>query len=262
VSVYLADTHAHLADPALFLDVEEIVATASAVGIERILAVGTDLATSRVCVGLADRFAAVFAAVGNHPHDAATFDEQILDELRALASHQKVVAIGEIGLDYYRENAPRDRQLLAFRRQLELAAELSLPVIVHNREADQDVLEAIAATARPQALAGRAGVLHCFTGSVELADRAKDLGFFVSFAGNLTYKKSSELRAIAAVLALDQILVETDCPYLAPETMRGRTNRPANVRFVVERLAELRERSVSVIAAQTSENARRLFGWG
>ncbi len=262
MSAYLADTHAHLADPALFLDVEEIVATALAVGIERILAVGTDLATSRACVGLADRFGAVFAAVGTHPHDATTFEDYILDELRALAPHPKVVAIGEIGLDYYRDHAPRDRQLAAFRRQLDLAAELSLPVIVHNREADQDVLEAIAATARPQALAGRAGVLHCFTGAAELAARAKGLGFYVSFAGNLTYAKASELRLVAAEVASDQILVETDCPYLAPESLRGRTNRPANVRLVAERLAELRGQSFSDIAAQTSLNAEKLFGWG
>ncbi|HEY8884506.1 MAG TPA: TatD family hydrolase, partial [Chloroflexota bacterium] len=143
-----------------------------------------------------------------------------------------------------------------------LAAELSLPVIVHNREADQDVLEAIAATARPQSLAGRAGVLHCFTGSAELAARAKGLGFYVSFAGNLTYAKASELRLVAAKVASDQILVETDCPYLAPESLRGRTNRPANVRLVAERLAELRGRSFSDIAAQTSLNAEKLFGWG
>ncbi len=262
MSAYLADTHAHLADPALLLDVDPIVAAALAVGVERILAVGTDLATSRACVGLADRYPLVFAAVGIHPHEAAAFDGSILGELRALVSHPKVVAIGEIGLDYYRDIAPRDRQVEAFRQQLELAAELSLPVVVHNREADRAVLEAIAATARPQALAGRAGVLHCFTGSAELAARAKDLGFFVSFAGNLTYKKSNDLRSVAAEVALDQILVETDCPYLAPETLRGRTNRPENVRLVAERLAELRGRSFSDIAAQTSENAESLFGWG
>jgi TatD DNase family protein len=172
------------------------------------------------------------------------------------------VAIGEIGLDYYRDHSPRKAQHRAFAAQLDLAAELDLPVVVHNREADDDVLRAISGVRRGPGLAGCAGVLHCFSGSETLAADARDVGFFVSFAGNLTFRRAEALRAVAARLPLEWILIETDSPYLAPEPCRGRTNTPAGVARVVQALAAARDLPVSVVAEQTYANAARLFGWG
>jgi TatD DNase family protein len=262
VPLRLADTHAHLADPLLFPRVDSIVESAVAAGVTRILTVGTDLQSSRTCVALAERFSAVYAAVGIHPHEVATFEPSRLSELRSLAQQPKVVALGEIGLDYFRDYGPRAQQLAAFRSQLELASELGLPVVVHNREAGSDVLELIAAVERPASLADRAGVLHCFTGSIDEAARAQRAGFLISFAGNLTYKKADNLRAVAARVPLDVLLTETDSPYLSPEGRRGRTNEPSNVFQVAEVLAQARQLDLQRLATATSANARRLFGWG
>ncbi len=260
MSLCLADTHAHLADESLLPDIGGVVERASQAGVTRILTVGTDLATSQECVALADRFSLVYAAVGVHPlHSTEALGG--LSALRSLAAHPKVVAIGEIGLDYYREYADPAVQRRAFVVQLELAAELERPVIIHNREADHDVLADLAAVERPPRLAGRSGVLHCFVGSADLADAAWDLGFRVSFAGNLTYKKSADIRDVAARLPLERILVETDSPYLSPEGRRGRTNAPEHVTLVAARLAEIRGTPLELVADQTSANARDLFHW-
>ncbi len=257
----LADTHAHLADPSLLPDVATVVAAAEAAGVSRILAVGTDLATSDECVQLAERFASVYAAVGIHPHEAASFGPKTLATVRRLAAHPRVVAIGETGLDYVRSFAPPAAQRQAFREQLTLAAELGLPVVVHNRAADADVIRFMGEVARAPGTSERAGVLHCFSGSAELAAQAWRLGVRVSFAGNVTYRRSNELRAVAAVLPLEWILTETDSPYLAPEPRRGRTNVPQNVVLVARQLAEARGVSFEVIADQTTRNAHDLFGW-
>ena len=261
MSLCLADTHAHLADPALLPNVAAVVAAAANAGVERILAVGTDLATSRACVALSDEFPGGYSAVGIHPTEASQFDSSSIDELRRLAEHPKVVAIGEIGLDYVRDLTPPTAQQQAFAAQLALAAELGLPVVVHNREADADIMRHIPEVSRPAALARRAGVLHCYTGSAAMAEQAWQHGFRVSFAGNLTYRRSTELRAVAASLADEWVLVETDSPYLAPEPRRGRTNVPENVLYVARQLAELRGVSLEEEANQTSQNARELFGW-
>lgn len=257
----LADTHAHLADPALLPAVSELVANAEEVGVERILAVGIDVPSSAESVRLAERFPAVWAAVGIHPHEAAGYTEAALDEVRALAAHPKVVAIGEVGLDYFRDLTPPAVQQAAFVGQLSLAADLGLPVVVHNRAATADVLRMIGGVERSLDLAARAGVLHCFDGDVALGQAAIDLGFFISFAGNLTFRRADELRATAARLPLDWLLVETDSPSLAPVPFRGRTNQPSNVRLVAEKLAEVRGLPLDLIAAETSANAQRLFHW-
>jgi TatD DNase family protein len=261
VLLCLADTHAHLADPALLPTVTAVVAGAVNARVGRVLAVGTDLSTSATCVQLAARFPQVYAAVGIHPHEAARIGDAELAELRRLAASPKVVAIGEIGLDYYRDRAPREAQHRAFAAQLDLAAELGLPVVVHNRDADDDVLRAISNVRRGPRLAGRAGVLHCFSGSEALAAAARDAGFFVSFAGNLTFRRAEPLRAVAAHLPLEWVLTETDSPYLAPEPRRGRTNTPAGVARVVEAFAAARNVPAAVVAEQTYANAARLFGW-
>lgn len=257
----LADTHAHLADPALLSNISEIVASAEQAGVDHILAVGVDLPSSVESVILAERYATVWASIGIHPHEAATYDASMLDELSNLATHPKVVAIGEIGLDYYRNLAPPTVQQKAFADQLALAARLGLPVVVHNREASADVLRHIGGVERDADLAPRAGVLHCFTDGYETAQEVVRFGFFISFAGNLTYRRADKLRSVAAMLPGDRLLVETDSPYLAPVPRRGQINQPSNVRLIAEQLADVRGVSVEVAADETSANARRLFRW-
>ncbi len=257
----LADTHAHLADPALLSNISEIVASAEQAGVDHILAVGVDLPSSVESVILAERYATVWASIGIHPHEAATYDASMLDELSNLATHPKVVAIGEIGLDYYRNLAPPTVQQKAFADQLALAARLGLPVVVHNREASADVLRHIGGVERDADLAPRAGVLHCFTDGYETAQEVVRFGFFISFAGNLTYRRADKLRSVAAMLPGDRLLVETDSPHLAPVPRRGQINQPSNVRLIAEQLADVRGVSVEVAADETSANARRLFRW-
>jgi TatD DNase family protein len=238
-----------------------VLAQASAVGVTHILSVGTDLRSSAECVRLAARFPGVFAAVGIHPHDAAEFGPSALVELRRLASQPNVVAIGEIGLDNVRATVPPPLQEIAFTQQVSLAAELGLPIVVHNREADVDVLRIIASVNRSPTLAERAGVLHCFSGGLEFARSAHAAGFFIGFAGNLTYRRSVELRAVVAEVPLTWLLTETDSPYLSPEPLRGKTNQPANVAFVARQIASARGASLDDIASETSANATSLFGW-
>ncbi|HLZ09741.1 MAG TPA: TatD family hydrolase [Chloroflexota bacterium] len=237
------------------------MANAMTVGVSRILAVGTDLETSAECVRLAARFSSVFAAVGIHPHDADGFELTSLVELRHLGSQPKVVAIGEIGLDYVRSTSSPAAQRIAFGHQMALAAELGLPIVVHNRGADDDVMSLIADVKKPNALAGRAGVLHCFGGGLEFARQAQEVDFSISFAGNLTYRRSTELRAVASRVPLSWLLIETDCPYLSPEPKRGRVNEPDNVELVARELATIRNDSAESVALETSENAAALFAW-
>jgi len=209
-------------------------------------------------VELAEKHQEIYAAVGVHPHDAKLFDDAAAERLIALVRESKrVVAWGEIGLDYHYDHSPRDVQREVFRRQLKLAWELNLPVIIHSREADEDTIGIL----REQ-LSGyqRAGVLHCFGGSLQMARGAVDLGFYISFAGNLTFKKAEDLRDIARRLPLDRLMVETDCPYLTPVPFRGKRNEPARVVETAGCLASLHEREVSEVAHITSENFARLFG--
>ena len=260
-SLSLADSHAHLADPALRSTVEEVVARANAAGVTRMLAVGTDLSTSAQCIELASRFSSVFAAVGIHPHDAANFDLAALAELRRLAALPKVVAIGEIGLDYVRSTASPAVQQVVFVHQIALAAEVGLPVVIHNRGADADVLRLISGVKKPVGLAGRAGVLHCFGGNIDLARQARDVDFSISFAGNLTYRRSVDLRDVAAGVPLSWLLIETDCPHLSPEPKRGKVNEPENVAYVARELASIRRLPPEDVAVETSANAAALFAW-
>lgn len=255
------DTHAHLTDPLLLPNVDGVVAAAVASEVERILTVGTDLASSAESVRLAERFRSVWAAVGIHPHQAASYEPLALDALRQLAQHPKVVAIGEIGLDYLRSTASPDQQKLVFHEQLALATSLGLPVVVHNREATADVLTAITRVAPPDRLAGRQGVLHCFAEGIEVARLAIDHGFYISFAGNLTYRRAEALRQTAAAVPLEWLLAETDSPYLSPAPVRGQVNQPKNVRLVVEELARIRNESTELVASVTTANAERLFRW-
>ncbi len=253
----LADTHAHLDDEAFAGDRGAVVARAAAAGVALIVTVGTDLASSRQAVSLAERFAGVYAAVGVHPHDAASLDEATLAALAELARRPRVVAVGETGLDFYRNRAPAAAQRQALRAQLALARQLGLPVIVHDREAHEEILQTLREWARGHADAR--GVLHAFSGDEAMAREVGMLGFSVSLAGPVTFAKASRLHQLAATLPLDRLVLETDCPYLTPEPLRGRRNEPAYVRLVAERVAALRGLSPAEVARATTANARRLF---
>jgi TatD DNase family protein len=259
----LIDTHAHLDFRQFDHDRQAVLRRAAEAGVRAIVTVGTDLASSRRAVALADGNHPVFAAVGMHPHDAAKLDGETLAQLRVLAQQPRVVAVGEIGLDYYRNRSPREAQRRAFRAQLAWAAKLGKPVIIHDRDAHEEVLATLsdwAAGLEGTPLAGRLGVLHTFSGDLTMAERAIDLGFYISISGPVTYKNERRLPEIVRALPLDRLLVETDCPFLTPHPHRGRRNEPAYVRLVAERIAGLRDMDVDELAQATTENAQRLFG--
>jgi TatD DNase family protein len=224
-----------------------------------------DLPSSRTAVALARQHRSIYAAVGIHPHDAKTLDAAGLEELKTLAHLPKVVAIGEIGLDYYRDLSPRDVQRRAFQAQLELAAELGLPVVVHDRDAHADVLAmlsgwSLSLHASRSTLDDRLGVLHSFSGDVALAKQAVALGFYIGISGPVTYKNADQMREVARAVPIRQLLIETDAPYLTPQPYRGKRNEPANVLFVAQTVADARGLTLEEVAAQTSANAAALFG--
>lgn len=259
----LFDTHCHLADRAFRADLDEALARARLAGVAGMVCVGYDLASSRAAAELAGREERVWAAVGIHPHDAARAGRGWVAELRKLARRDKVVAIGETGLDFYRDLSPRPAQKDVFRRHLELALELGLPVIVHDRDAHDETVEILReAHAGQSGGATPPGVMHCFSGGPDHAQACLGLGFCLSFAGPLTYPKSDKVREIAAAAPADRLLVETDAPYLAPQAQRGHRNEPAFVAEVAAALAAVRGVSPKEAAALTTANARRLFGLG
>lgn len=274
----LFDTHCHLADRAFAADREAVLARAWEAGLVAALCVGYDVASSRAAIALAVRQDRVWAAVGVHPHNAGEEGAAraslaaLQAEIRSLARHPKVVAVGEAGLDFYRDLSPRPVQASVFRLQAELALELGLPLLVHDRDAHDETLAVLgehygggaapgrAGVGGPAAgLDKRAGVMHCFSGDQALAEACLALGFYVSFAGPLTYPKADRARAVAAAVPAERVLVETDCPYLAPQAHRGRRNEPAFVAEVAAGLALARGITLEQTASLTTGNARRLF---
>ena len=249
----LIDSHAHLDAPRFDDDRGAVIARAREAGVVAILNVGADLASSRAAVALAEEHDFIYAAVGVHPHDARTVTAALLDELRTLARHPKVVAFGEIGLDYYRDLSPRPVQRQAFADQLALAAELGLPVVVHSRDAYDDVLAALRGW-------DGVGVLHSYSAGPERLQDVLALGFSIGISGPVTFPKAQPLRAVAAAVPLERLLVETDCPYLTPVPYRGRRNEPAHVQYVVEAVARARGVRPEAVARATADNARSLFG--
>jgi TatD DNase family protein len=250
----LIDSHAHLQWASFDKDREEAVSRAREVGVEYIVNIGFDVDGSRKAVELAELCEGFYATVGIHPHNASQFNDDVLEELRMLSGHAKVVAIGEIGLDYYRNLSPRTAQKRAFEVQLLLAEELGLPVVVHDREAHSEVLEVLSG------FKGRIkGVMHCFSGSREMAERCIKYGFYISFAGSVTYPNSLRLQAIAKWIDLDKILLETDSPWLAPQEMRGKRNEPAFLPFIAKKIAKLKGTSLNEIAEATTKNAKEIF---
>jgi TatD DNase family protein len=245
----VTDSHAHL--DACDEEASVLVERARAEGVTRIVTIGTGIESCRTALEIVDRHEGVHAALGIHPHEAASAEAQRVDELRELLSHPKAVAVGETGMDTVRRHATLDEQRRLFDAHLELAAELGLPVVIHNRAADSDVAAALEPFDGPV-------VLHCFS-SPALMSVAVDRGYYVSFAGNVTYPKADALREAAAAVPLDRVLVETDSPYLAPQPKRGERNEPANVVHTVSALAEARGVSVAELAAATHANAAAVF---
>lgn len=251
----LIDTHAHLDHSRFDDDRAAVLQRARDAGLSAIISVGCDLASSEAAVALATAEADVYATVGIHPHDAPTATTEALEQLRRLATRPKVVALGEVGLDFYRDWSPFDDQRRAFRAQIRLARELGLPLVVHDRDAHEEVLQIL----REERAEEVGGVMHCFSGDIALAQACLELGFLLSFTPNITYPANEGLRQVIRAMPVDQLLVETDCPYMAPQTHRGRRNEPALVQHAAQTIAELKGLTLADVARVTSLNARRLF---
>jgi len=263
--IRLIDSHCHIDGEQFDADRDEVVRRAREAGVSAMLTVGTgDPHSNEVgrAVAVADDYDGVYASVGIHPHDAKLYDDEVEEHLIGLVrSSGKVIAWGEIGLDYYYDHSPRDIQREVFRRQIRKARELELPIIVHSRDADDDTL-AILGEEFPKTANGDVwpqGVMHCFGGSREMAERVMEFGFLISFAGNVTFKKAENLREAARVVPLDRLLVETDCPFLAPVPNRGKRNEPAFVVHTARFLADLLGVSFESLAERTTANFERLF---
>jgi TatD DNase family protein len=256
----LTDTHCHLSLDQFSDELDQILDRAHEAGVGQVLIPGIDLETSQRAVEIAEGKEGIFAAVGVHPHNASGYSEASRDQLLELARSSTVVAIGEIGLDFYRDHSPRNRQKAAFIDQLSLARQLDLPVIIHNREAQEEILEVLIEWA-PTVSRPQKGVLHAFSGDQQGAERALSSGFFIGVAGPLTYPNAGELRKTIQYLPQDRLLLETDSPYLPPQPHRGQQNEPAYLPFIAEELGRLTHREFDKVAADTSENATRLFGW-
>jgi TatD DNase family protein len=252
--VRLIDSHAHLDDRAFDRDRAALIANLFSEEIG-VVTIGADRTSSREAVRLAERHRGIWAAVGVHPHDAKTLTLDLLREIESLADSPRVVAIGEIGLDYYRDLSPRPQQRKAFAEQLDLARRLDLPIVLHNRESTDDLLAILRENA-----SSHQGVVHSFLGDRALADAFLELGLSLGVGGPLTYPKNAALREAIRTVPQERLLVETDCPYLTPVPYRGRRNEPAYVRYVVEAIASLRNESVEQVAAATTANTARLFG--
>ncbi len=254
----LVDSHAHLDGRQFSNDLDQTVERATANGISHILTIGCDLESSAKSIAVAEKYENIFAAVGVHPHDATEINAAALEKLKAMLSHPKVVALGEIGLDYYRDRSPRDVQSTAFRQQIGLARQVGQPIIVHDRDAHDDVIQIL----KEENGAEAGGVLHCFSGDLKMARQCLELGFYLSFTGTITYPKNETIREIIAEIPIDRMLIETDCPYLSPQKFRGKRNEPAYVRYTAEKLAEIKGLTIEDVARVTSRNCHDLFGFG
>lgn len=257
----LIDTHCHLNFDSYDADRAEVVRRAEAAGVTRIVIPAIDVASGRDALALADEYPGVYVAVGVHPNSSADFDHAILAAIEHQAAAKKVIAIGEIGLDYYRDRSPKEKQFAAFQAQLELAAKRNLPVIIHNREASEDIMAVLEAWVKilPDTLKDRPGVLHSFSAPMAIAERALAAGFYLGFTGPITFGKAEELRRVARAVPVDRILVETDGPFLTPHPYRGQRNEPAYIPCIVERLASVKGIETNKMARASTENALRLF---
>jgi TatD DNase family protein len=256
VNVELFDTHAHLHFPEFASDLDATLARARAAGVHRIVTIGTDGETSRAAVAVAERDPEVWASVGLHPHDAAAGDDALFAELERLAASPRVVALGEMGLDFFRDLSPRPAQAAALRRQLALARRLGKPAVIHCRDAHEETLTILA----EERVSEVGGIMHCFSGDVGIARRCLDLGLLISLAGPVTYPNARALPEVARFVPADRLVVETDCPFLPPQPYRGKRNEPAYLVITAARVADLRRESLDALGAQMADNAARLFG--
>jgi TatD DNase family protein len=250
----LVDSHAHLQWASFGKDREDVIKRAREAGVEQIVNIGFDIEGSRRAVELAEKHEGLYATVGIHPHNASQLNREALNELRRLSQRRKVVAIGEIGLDYYRDLSPRETQKKTFEAQLLLAEELRLPVVIHDREAHAEIWEMLSK------FKGKVhGIMHCFSGSREMAEQYIGMNFYVSLAGPVTFPNSHGLHEIAKCIDLKKLLLETDCPWLAPQDVRGRRNEPAYLTFTARKIAELKKIPLGEVVEATTENAKRIF---
>ncbi len=250
------DTHSHLNNSTLTSRLDLVLANAKEANVVQMAVIGYDWPSSLFSVHLAEKHDNLVAVVGLHPHDAAAFDDGLYKKFLQLGREPVVKAIGEIGLDYYRDYAPRLVQKAAFERQIFLAKELALPIIIHDRDAHADIMDIVKATNAGE----NSGIMHCYSGSWEMAKEFLTLGFYISIAGPVTYGNARALPEVAAKVPLDRLLIETDCPYLTPHPHRGKTNEPAFVPLVAAKIAEIRGMALAEIAAITTQNARQFFG--
>jgi len=250
----LIDTHAHLDLPEFKSDQEAVIERARANGVEKIITIGIGLKECRKALEIARKHSFISAVIGIHPHNASKLDLDALDFLEKNAGDPNVVALGEMGLDFFRNRSPKEDQIRAFRAQLDLAESLSLPVVIHDREAHDKTMEILREEKPPQG-----GVLHCFSGDAKMAQDCIDMGFLISIPGTVTFKNAAQLHEVVRQVPLEHLLVETDCPFLTPVPHRGKRNEPAYVRFVAEKVAELKKTSIEEVIEHTGANACRLF---
>ena len=262
----IADTHCHLDFDAFNGDRDAVISRARDAGIVRILNPGVDINSSCMAIELAENYDEVFVACGVHPNDALSWDDETQRTLKRIVKHPKVVAIGEIGLDYYRNRAPRDLQMQILNQQLALATEVGLPVVVHSRQAADDTLDLISVwhanlVASGSPLAEQPGVLHSFSGDREVARRAIDLNFMIGITGPITYPNADDLRQTVSSIPISALLVETDAPFLTPQPRRGERNEPAYVAWVVEKIAEIHNLPAQIVMELTTANSYNIFHW-
>lgn len=250
----LFDTHAHLTDARYDADRYELIESLKDEGVALAVEIACDMSKVDDAIALMERYSFIYGTVGVHPHDAEGTKKGYLDKISEYLQHDKMLALGEIGLDYYYDNSPRNVQLKVFAQQLELAQQLNLPVVLHIRDAFGDCLDILRAHKN-----GLKGVMHCYSGSYETARDCIDLGLYIAFGGALTFQNATRLRDVAARLPLERIVIETDCPYLTPAPHRGKRNSPAYVRFVAEKLAEVRNMGAEEIALITYENGKKMY---
>lgn len=252
----LFDTHTHVNVEQFDEDRKEVIERARKAGVTEMVVVGFDRETIAGAMALAEDYDCIYAAVGWHPVDAVDATEEDFRRLEQLASHPKVVALGEMGLDYHWDKSPKDVQKDVFKRQIELAKRLKMPIIIHNREATDDIITVL----KEENAAEVGGIMHCFSAGVKEAEQCLDMNFYISFGGPVTFKNAKLPKEVAKEVPLDRLLVETDCPFLSPHPYRGKRNEPARVKLVAEKIAELKGMEFEELAEITSNNARRLFG--
>ncbi|MEC3609626.1 TatD family hydrolase [Bacillus glycinifermentans] len=252
----LFDTHAHLNAEQFNEDLEDVIARAKEEKVENIVVVGFDRPTIKRVMELIETYDFIYAAIGWHPVDAIDMTDEDLAWIKELSSHEKVVAIGEMGLDYHWDKSPKDVQKEVFRKQIALAKEVGLPIVIHNRDATEDVVTIL----REEGAEEVGGIMHCFTGSAEVAKECINMNFYLSFGGPVTFKNAKKPKEVVKQVPNDRLLIETDCPYLTPHPFRGKRNEPSYVKLVAEQIAELKGMTYEEVAAITTENAKKLFG--